>query len=155
MRLVNRGQLAGNPFQQRPLFRRSILELLGLFVGLDCFPVLDDFFGRRSRFIAEDVGVTTNKFLADSIDDSFHIELATFFSDLRLKDDMQQEIAEFFRQPFPIAVIDGFEHLVGFFHEHRLEGVAILFFVPGATVRTAKGCHDFDELFELCAGHSV
>ena len=59
-----------------------------------------------------------------------------------MKQDLKQQITQFFFQGSGITGIDGFQHLIHFFKKMGLEGLAGLFFVPGATIRSSQSGHD-------------
>src|SRR5688572_12842137 len=99
--------------------------------------------------------MTPDELVADSVQNVVDVEAAVFLSQLSLENDVKKKVSEFLGKAFGIIVVDGFENLVGFLDKHGLEGVAILLLIPGTAVRTAQRSHDFNELFELCPGHSV
>ncbi len=99
--------------------------------------------------------MAASQLVTEPVDDPVDIEFPGLLAQLCLKDDMQEKVAELFVQRFGVVVVDGFEDFVGLLNQHGFKGVAILLFVPRATVRPAQPRHDFNELFELCPSHSV
>ncbi len=79
---------------------------------------------------AEDVGMTANEFVADSVDHAVDVETAVLFAELRLEDDVKQQVSKFFGKALGVIVVDGLENLVGFLDQHGFQGVAILLPVP-------------------------
>ncbi len=82
-------------------------------------------------------------------------ELVAFFRDLRVEDDLKQQIAEFVAEFSGLAfarVFDRFESLVRFFEQHRRKRGVGLFAVPGTAVWRAQTLHQIYEIVECC-GH--
>ena len=61
-------------------------------------------------------------------------ELAAFGRDLRLKNDLQQQVAQLFLQPLRFVQVDGFERLVGLFEQVAAQGLGRLLPIPGAAI---------------------
>ncbi len=152
---VNRGQLTRNAFEQRSLFRRPALQLLGFFLRLYSFPVFDDLLGCRCRFAAENMRVPAYEFAGNLIDDGVDIEAARFPGELSVKQNMQENIAELFGEPLEVIIFDRLEHFIDFLDEHRLKRIEVLLLVPWTAIRTAQRRHDFDKFFELWPGLRV
>ncbi len=58
------------------------------------------------------------------------------FGHLRIKQNLQQQVAEFPGKLVPVAIIDGFEHFIGFFQGVGLNGIEGLLAIPGTTPRS-------------------
>ena len=71
---------------------------------------------------------------------------------LRVKEHLQQEVAEFIAQLRPGAPLNGVEDLVGFFQRMPLDRVEGLLLIPGAAVRPAQTGHDGSGLCNGLAG---
>ena len=95
-----------------------------------------------------------DQLLRDRVERIVDAKLAFFRRHLREEDGLEHQVAEFFGQTRPIALIDGVEDLVGFFQQIRLDGVEVLFAIPRAAARSAQPRHDADqalETFSSCA----
>src|SRR5205814_8832145 len=78
---------------------------------------------------------------------------------------LQQQVAQLIRQAFPITGVDGVQDLIGLFEQVRLDGVEILFAIPGAAARRPQLGHDLDQtgesgawrqlLFRCFVGHET
>lgn len=115
---------------------------------LDDFPVTEDFGGVLGTLFAEDVGMAANHFFVDFADDVGDGEAALFLSDLGVKEDLEEEIAEFLGKFGVIRGIEGIEDFVGFFDKIRAKRGVSLFAVPRAAARRTETRHERDELFE-------
>lgn len=62
------------------------------------FPVGDDIFGAIDRYITPDVRVAVDHLGVDRAENIRHAELAVVGGDLRVEDDLQQQVAQFFDQ---------------------------------------------------------
>ena len=71
---------------------------------------------------------------------------------LGIEEHLQQQVAELAGQLVPIARVDGFDHLVGFFQGVGLDGVEGLLAVPGTSARAAQPRHDRYGALESFAG---
>src|SRR5947209_980541 len=75
---------------------------------------------------------------------------------LRVKKHLQQQVSEFAGEFRPIAIINGFQHLVGFFQGVALDGVKGLLAVPRAPARSAQPGHDGDSfLVSFTSSHRI
>ena len=63
----------------------------------------------------------------------------------RLKDDLEQEIAELFAVLLGVAGVDGLEHLVRFFDQVGLQRLQRLLAIPRAAVGCQQSLHDLDQ----------
>ena len=95
--------------------------------------------------------VAANHFVVDLADDRGDIEAAFFVGDLRVEEDLEEKVAEFFGEFGVVGGVESIEDLVGFFDEVSAEGRVGLFTVPRAAVRGAKPGHDGDQFLELGA----
>ena len=68
--------------------------------------------------------------------------MAVIGSHLGIKQDLQQQIAEFFRQVRPVAALNGVEDFVGFFEGVFADGIEGLLTVPGAAAGSAQAGHN-------------
>ena len=121
------------------------LAFICFFFGFDSFPMLEDFVGVLNFYVAEDVGVAADKFFVNFVGDVTDGEVACFFSNLGVEEDMEEDIAEFFTHVGEVLTVYGVEELGVFFDEVFAEGFVGLFLVPGATARAAKFSNDIFE----------
>ena len=80
------------------------------------------------------------------------IEAAFFGGHLREEHGLQQQVAEFVGEALPVAGVDGVHHFIGFFEEIGLDGVEVLFAIPGAATGGAEARHDFNQTREGGSG---
>jgi hypothetical protein len=92
--------------------------------------------------VAEDVGVAADHFVVDFADDVVDGEAALFGGDLGVKENLEEEVAEFFGEFGVIAGVEGIEDFVGFFDQIGAEGGVGLLTVPGAAAGSAEAGHD-------------
>ena len=97
-------------------------------------------------------GLPSDQLLADGGKGVINAEVAGVARHLGVEDGLQHEVAQFLGQPGPIAIVDRFQHLVGFFDGVRLDGIKRLFAVPRATSRSSQFGHDLDELLKALTG---
>ena len=103
---------------------------------------------RRPTSVAEDVGVAADHLVVDSGDHVGNIEGAGFQGQIGVKQDLQQQVAEFFGQFAWIAFFQGVENLVSLLDQVGFQGCMGLLAVPGATTRGAQASLDVDQGFE-------
>src|SRR5260370_29427972 len=78
-------------------------------------------------------------------------EAALFAGDLRMKHNLQEQIAHLFRKLGVVPAFEGFQDFVGFFDEVGSQRLMRLFAVPGAPVWGAQSGLDGHELFKPLA----
>ncbi len=125
-----------------------------VFLGaLDVVPQALDLGRRQVARGAEDVGVTPDQLGGDGLDHVAEPEHALLARHLGVKDDLEQQVAQFVAKVGEIATLDGIHHLIGFLDgvgRDRREG---LFEVPRAAgARRAKRRHDLDEPGDVGGG---
>src|SRR5262249_14778261 len=81
-----------------------------------------------------------------------HVELTSFGRDLRVKHDLEQQVAEFFLKRRHVCRLDRLDDFEGFFDEEGLQGDPRLLTIPRASARFPEPSHDLEEPFELSAG---
>ncbi len=116
------------------------------------FPVAEDLGGGFGFYFAENVGVAANHFVVDFADDVVDGEAALFGGDLRVEEDLEEEVAEFFCEFGVVAGVEGVEDFVGFFDEIGAKRGVGLFAVPGAAAGGAEAGHERGEFGEGGAG---
>ena len=79
--------------------------------------------GARHLDVAEHVRMAADEFVGKPVRHVVKREIALLASDLRLKRDLQQQIAQFFLVALLIARIYRIQDLVAFFNRDRLEGL--------------------------------
>ena len=72
--------------------------------------------------------------------------------DLRVEDDLEEEVAELFPDAPGVAGVEGVEDLVGLLDEERAEGLAGLLSIPGTPALAAQAGHHREQLDETLAG---
>ena len=102
---------------------------------------------------AEDVGMTADELGGDRLHHSAEIEHARFFGHPGVKDDLEQEVAEFFAQVLRRCALDCVGHLVGLFDRERRDRGECLLDIPRTTGDgVAKRRHDFDQAANIVRG---
>lgn len=126
--------------------------LVAAFFLLDDFPVAKDFRGIFSSLFAEDVRVAANHFFVNFADDVVDGETAFFTGDLRVEEDLEEEIAKFLGEFDVVGGIERVEDFVGFFDQIGAKSGVSLLAVPRATAGGAETSHDGNEFGESGAG---
>jgi hypothetical protein len=85
--------------------------------------------------------------LADRGRDAVQVKRLALGRHLRMHDDVEQQIAQFFAQVRVVAGIDGGEHLVGFLQQRGAQARVRLFAIPGAPARRAKAGRNRPQTF--------
>jgi len=89
------------------------------------------------------------QFVADGICDVVESKQAALFGELRMKDDLKEQIPELLAKRDVVAPIDGVRHLVGFFDGIGRNRFKRLFAIPGTTtVRIPQASHHFEQAFD-------
>jgi hypothetical protein len=149
-----RGQRAGDAVEKRlglgglPAGSRRYEGFGGALLSFDDFPVAEDFGGVFSALGSEDVGMAANHFLVDFADDVGDVEAAFFAGNLRVEENLEEKVAEFFGEFGVVGAIHGIEDFVGFFDEIRAECGVCLFAIPGAAFGGTEASHDGNEFFK-------
>ncbi len=146
------GQLGGAGEGGQP--HRHIIEQAVLFLGLALFG-LDHlpgdilFIGGTVTNITENMRMAADQFFAHAGRHVVEIEQAHFFGDARMKNHLEQQVAQFLLQVAQIVALDGIGHLVGFLDGVGRDGIEGLFLVPRAAgFRIAQPSHDFQQAFD-------
>ena len=79
---------------------------------------------------------------------SGNVERAGFAGHVRVKQDLQQQIAQFFRQILGASLFDCVENFVGLLDQVGSEGYVGLLAVPGAAAGGAQAGLDGDQIFK-------
>ena len=98
------------------------------------------------------MGMAPNEFLAEAFNDVSNGKGASLARHLGVKDDLQQQIAEFLAKIIVRSGVDGFEDLVGFLDHILLEGSVGLLRVPRASARGTQAVHQRYETGEGLPG---
>jgi hypothetical protein len=96
--------------------------------------------------------VAANHFLVNFADDVGDVESILFLGNLRMEEDLEEQVAEFFGKFGVIGGFESIEDFVSFFDEVSAERGVGLFAIPAATARSAKTGHKGDEFLEGVAG---
>ena len=100
-------------------------------------------------FCAEHVGVAVNQFFGNGLGDFSERKAIFFFGQLRVKNDLEQEVTEFLTKLGVHSALDGFDDFVGLLDERGAQREVGLFAVPRTPVGRAQSGHDGAE-FEEC-----
>lgn len=115
------------------------------FLAFHPFPVPNHIFGTGGMSIAEDVRMTANEFVCEIPEDVGQFEPGLVACDLGIKNDLKQQIPQFFLQHHIVISVDGFEEFVGLLEGVGTDRFEVLHAVPGTAVRGAQPGDDFDE----------
>jgi len=122
------------------------------FLDLQRFPVALDVRGSLRLGLPEHMRMPIHQLARESIEDIIDGKCSLLFAHLRIEQHLQEKVAEFARKFLPIAIVDGFQHFVGFFERVGLDGVESLLAIPGAASRGPQPLHDSDRTFKSFAG---
>ena len=114
-----------------------------LFLALELLPVLDHLARRLGLHVAIDVGVPIDQFVAKHVAHVGNVKVARFGADLRIEDDVQQQVAQFLGNVVHVVRQDGVGQFISFFDGIGAEGIEGLLAVPGALF--AQVVHDVQE----------
>src|SRR5437773_9378043 len=92
--------------------------------------------------------VTAHELVANFGDYGVDVEFAVLFSELRLEDNVEEQISQFLGYSIEVLIIDGFEDFIDLLDQHRFERVEVLLLIPWTAVRTTQPRHDLDQSFE-------
>ncbi len=95
--------------------------------------------------------MTPHHFRINLLDHVGDIEFPGFCGELRVKDDLQQQIAQFVGKFPRVAAIERVQHLVSLLDEISSERIVRLLPVPRAAIGCAEPCLQSDERFERLA----
>ena len=115
---------------------------------LDPLPLGQGFARVGHDAVAEDMRMATDHLVRKPVEDIRHGELAKLAGDLAVKHHLKQQVAQLFDQMVPRTLVDGLEHLVGFFEEVGLQRRACLLAVPRATAVTPEASHEREKGIE-------
>src|SRR3990170_4478198 len=125
-----------------------------LFFFFDLFPVCEHFPARLQLQIPENMRMAARHLLDSAGNDVPDRKFAFFLGDPRVKDDLKQDVAELFLDLLRRTFVQRLHDLIAFLKKERLEGQTGLLKVPGTAVRTAKLCHQFDQLNDVVSQSS-
>ena len=131
-----RRQRAGDPTEGTV----GLLSALGPLIGLDRLPVAEDLLDTVDLDAAEDVGMAAHDLAGDRSIHVGEIEGPLFRGELRVQDDLEQEVAELIGEIVRAAALDRVDRFVRLLEEVWPKRQVRLAPVPGATVgRTQAG----------------
>ena len=94
------------------------------------------------------MGMAAHQLLVDLPQHVGDFELTGFGGDVGMEGHLHQQVAKLLRQLGRVALVDGFQGLVGLLQQVALEGLVGLLPVPRAAAGGAKPGHDVDEGLE-------
>ena len=96
------------------------------------------------------MGMAANQLGGNAVDHCVELEAALFPSQLRVVDDLEEQVAQLLAQVVEVAALDGISDLIGFLEGVGDDGRIALLEVPGATVlRVTQAGHEVQQVFEL------
>src|SRR5262249_41042646 len=107
----------------------------------DLLPVAEHLVGILRFEIAEDVRVAVYELLDDPAHHVVDREAPLAPAELRLEDDLKQQIAELLAERFPIAGVDRVDHLARLFEDVPPQRLEALLAIPRAPVRREEAAH--------------
>src|SRR5690606_19822081 len=139
LRTEQRGQSA------RDTVHRACRTLLFAFGRFELFPTALTIVG---GVIAEHMRMPRFHLVGDRACNVFERKVSSFFGDPRMKDDLEQQVAELATQLVDITARNGIGHLVSFLDGVRSDRLKRLCNIPFATeLWVAKARHDREEAF--------
>jgi hypothetical protein len=72
-----------------------------------------------------------------------------------MKDDLQEDVAEFFGEFVIVVGLDGVEQFVDFFHCMPAQGKMVLLAVPGTAAGRSQARHDAKQILDGAVLHRV
>ncbi|MNS52629.1 hypothetical protein D3C71_1295580 [compost metagenome] len=127
--------------------------MLGLFSTFSTFnllPANQHFFAVSRSGVAKNMRMATLQFVANGSANIIEIKAPLFLRHLRIKDHLEQQIAQFTAQIVKIFARDGVQYFVGLFEGVRCDGGEGLLFVPRTAVfRVTQTFHDAKQAVEL------
>ena len=106
------------------------------------FPVAEDVGGGFGTDVAEDVRVAADHFVVNLADDVVDGKAVLFGGDLRVKEDLEEEVAQFFGEFGVVVGVKSVEDFVGFFDEVGAESGVSLFPITGTATGSTQAGHD-------------
>ncbi len=102
--------------------------------------------GRSGDLVAEDVRVAADHLGGDRLDDVGEGERAVLLGELRVIDDLEEEVAQLVAKIAHVVPRDRVGDLVGFLDRVRRDGREVLFQIPRAAGHgRPQRRHDFDQ----------
>ncbi len=147
LRAKQGGQCGRDPVKGRcpPILRLR-------FLVLDLFPLGQGLVGVGHDPIAENMGMPMRHLGAEPLDDVVHRELSAFRPELAVEHDLEEQVPELLHEMISRAFVDGFQDLIGFLDEVRLQGRPGLLTIPGTAAFTPEASHEREEGGETNAG---
>ena len=134
LRAGERGQRLGHAVERgglRPATRRAFLRL-------EPVPVLDDGARVGRLGVGEDVGVPADQLGADPLRHVVDGEVPCVLRDLRVQEDLHEQVAQLLAQRLAVLVVQRLQDLVGLLQQVRAQCAVVLLQVPrAATLRVA------------------
>lgn len=99
--------------------------------------------------VAKNVGVPAHEFVANSAGDIFERKPFAFGRQLRVEDNLEQDIAQFLRHMREVCAVDGVEQFAAFLDQMGAKRFMGLLPVPRTTARRAQTRHDFAQSLDF------
>ena len=97
------------------------------------------------------MGMAPDELVVDRPGDVMDVESLLLGGDLRVEDDLEEQVPQFVPEVAVLAVVQRVQHLVGLLDQVRPQGLVGLFPVPGTASLRPEFRHDVHEFFE--GGH--
>ena len=92
--------------------------------------------------------MAANQFSIQVVEHIGNREVTVVGRHLGIKQDLQEQVAEFFGQMRPVAPLNGVEDLVGLLQRVFANGIEGLFAVPGASTGSPQPSHEVHRLLK-------
>ena len=125
--------------------RRAFAPGSRLFGFLDLFPLGPYCFWVPRLGLSKNVGMTAHKFISNVATNPIKIKGLAFSGQLAMKDDLEQEIAQFIHHLLVVPFLDGIEQFIHFLHRMDSQTTVGLLTVPRATIRRSELLHDLQK----------
>lgn len=119
-----------------------------LFGSFNLLPLCPDTFHILDFDFSEHMRMATNQFLNDVTRDLIKIKGASFLGKLAVKDDLQQQISQFFHHFVIVPRFNCIHQFVNFLDRVKAEALVRLFAIPRATFGRTEFGHDLYQIID-------
>ena len=120
---------------------------LGL--ALDGIPICQHIVNAVDIHLAENVGMTLYELLAVLVGNVVDIENTFFRFNLRMENNLHQNVAKLFTKHIGVFLIDSLDCLVGLLNKILLDAFVRLLNIPRAAALRAKDTHNLNEIVNI------